>query len=105
VSKASDLDEVIKAHNKFLQAITSRSLLDPESRELLNQLRGIFDSVHELKSFLMEFDNRATLELQCRKGLKPNSNEQQQAQSQFFASYIIQAKGKIETLYTTTQVL
>ncbi len=52
VGKASDLDGVISAHTHFLETITSRSLLDRESRGLLNQLRGIFDSVHELKSFL-----------------------------------------------------
>jgi hypothetical protein len=78
--------------------------LDPESRGLLNQLRGIFESVHELKIFLFDFDNRVTEELKYRKGLQPDASVRQEAQKQFFASYIVQAKGKIETLYTTTQV-
>jgi len=95
---------VITAHAQFLDTIKSRSLLVPESRELLNQLRGIFDSIHELRSFLKDLDDRVAVELQHRKGLKSNSQEQREAQKQFFAGYIMQAKGKIETLYTTTQV-
>jgi hypothetical protein len=43
--------------------------------------------------------------MQNRKHIEPNSSEQREAQKEFFASYIMQAKGKIETLYTTTQDL
>lgn len=104
VNKASDLDEVIKSHQKFLDTIFKRSLLDSENRDLLNQLRGIFDSVHELRIFLKEFNERVEVEVQNRKSLEPNTEEGRSAQKQFFASYVMQAKGKIETLYTTTQV-
>lgn len=104
MNKASDLDEVIKSHQKFLDTIFKRSLLDAESRDLLNQLRGIFDSVHELRTFLKEFNERVEVEVQSRKDLQPNTEEVRCRQRQFFASYVMQAKGKIETLYTTTQV-
>jgi len=99
------LDEVIKSHQKFLQTIFKRSLLDLDSRELLNQLRGIFDSVHELRAFLQEFNGRVEHEIIHRKNLEPNTSEGKDAQLQFFSSYVMQAKGKIETLYTTTQDL
>lgn len=71
---------------------------------MLNQLRGIFDSVHELRIFLKEFNERVEVEVQNRKSLEPNTEEGRSAQKQFFTSYVMQAKGKIETLYTTTQV-
>lgn len=104
MNKSSDLDEVIKSHQKFLDTIFKRSLLDADSRDLLNQLRGIFDSVHELRVFLLDFNERVEVEVKNRKHLQPNTEEVRDAQRQFFSSYVMQAKGKIETLYTTTQV-
>ncbi|XP_021963401.1 gamma-tubulin complex component 3 [Folsomia candida] len=104
VSRSVDLDEIISAHHRFLEAITSRSLLDLKNRELLNQLRGIFDSVHELKSFLSDFESEVEKELAHRKNTLTSSDPISQTK-EFFTSYIRHAKGKIETLHTTTQDL
>ncbi|XP_042149058.1 gamma-tubulin complex component 3 [Ixodes scapularis] len=45
VDQAQDLDEVVKAHDDFLSALMTRALLDPESRDILSELRSIFDQV------------------------------------------------------------
>jgi gamma-tubulin complex component 3 len=45
VSSATDLDQIITAHNKFLSDMTTRLLLEEASQELLTQLRAVFDLV------------------------------------------------------------
>ncbi|XP_077516046.1 gamma-tubulin complex component 3 isoform X3 [Amblyomma americanum] len=49
VAQAQDLDQVIHAHDDFLAALMTRALLDPESRDILSQLRSIFDQVLRFK--------------------------------------------------------
>jgi hypothetical protein len=104
VEKATDLDQVIRAHNSFLETITKRALLDRGKRELLNQLRGIFATIHQLKDFLTKFDDRVTVEMWTRKGPQLSSAAEQEAQKHFFIEYIAQAKGEIERIYGVTQV-
>lgn len=45
VKDAEDLDQIIAAHQEFLDAITTRSLLHQESKDILTQLRTIFDLI------------------------------------------------------------
>lgn len=49
VEQAQDLDQVIHAHEDFLAALMARTLLEPESRDILSQLRSIFDQVLRFK--------------------------------------------------------
>jgi gamma-tubulin complex component 3 len=106
VEKSSDLDEVISAHESFLDTVTNRSLLNSSSRKLLNQLRGIFDTVHEFKDFLNKFDSSVMVEYERRKNIKIHSPEQlREAQKEFFKKFVSHAKGKVETIYTAFQDL
>ena len=41
--------KVIEAHEEFLQTLLKRALLDDESRELLMQLRAIYDRILEFQ--------------------------------------------------------
>uniref|UniRef100_A0A4W6EK52 Tubulin gamma complex component 3 n=1 Tax=Lates calcarifer TaxID=8187 RepID=A0A4W6EK52_LATCA len=50
VQQAQDLDHIIAAHDVFLDTIISRCLLDNNSRNLLNQLRAIFDQIIEFQN-------------------------------------------------------
>jgi len=102
VNKATDLDEVIKAHEGFLATIMTRSLLDIGKRDLLNQLRAIFGTVYKLSDFLTKFDNRVSAEVKTRGKLKITAAAA--AQRKFFDDYIVQSKGEVEQLYTVTQV-
>eukprot|EP00054_Salpingoeca_dolichothecata_P009214 m.52042 g.52042 ORF g.52042 m.52042 type:complete len:665 (+) comp18231_c0_seq1:78-2072(+) len=45
VKEAGDLDDIIYAHDTFLQTIITRALLGPESKPILSQLRSIFDLI------------------------------------------------------------
>ena len=45
VGGAADLDEVIYAHQEFLEKITSQCLLDPSSQPILTRLRAIYDLI------------------------------------------------------------
>jgi len=106
VKKATDLDQVIKAHDSFLETITKRALLDLGKRDLLNQLRGIFGTIHKLKDFLTEFDDRVTIEICIRRNpaYKSTPVAELEARKHFFIEYIAQAKGEIERIYGVTQV-
>jgi len=44
---AENLDEVIEAHNLFLETLIKRALLDERSRDILTQLRAIYDRIVE----------------------------------------------------------
>ncbi|PAA71146.1 hypothetical protein BOX15_Mlig015408g3 [Macrostomum lignano] len=45
VKGACDLDAVIGAHQRFLATVVTRCLLDERSREILTQLRAVFDLI------------------------------------------------------------
>lgn len=66
VQQAQDLDHVIAAHEVFLDTITSRCLLDADSRVLLTQLRAVFDQILELQSVQDAISRAALGELQRR---------------------------------------
>ena len=50
LEEAKDLDEVIDAHEYFLDEVTSQCLLDSGSQPLLTQLRTIYDLVIQFQS-------------------------------------------------------
>ncbi|XP_021094962.1 gamma-tubulin complex component 3 isoform X2 [Heterocephalus glaber] len=66
VQQAQDLDHIIAAHEAFLDTITSRCLLDGDSRVLLNQLRAVFDQIIELQNTQDAIYRAALEELQRR---------------------------------------
>ncbi|XP_027243646.1 gamma-tubulin complex component 3 [Cricetulus griseus] len=66
VQQAQDLDHIIAAHEAFLDTITSRCLLDSDSRVLLNQLRAVFDQIIELQNAQDAMYRAALEELQWR---------------------------------------
>ncbi|KAL1773006.1 gamma-tubulin complex component 3 [Sigmodon hispidus] len=66
VQQAQDLDHIIAAHEAFLDTITSRCLLDSDSRVLLNQLRAVFDQIIELQNAQDAMYRAALEELQRR---------------------------------------
>ncbi|XP_028622136.1 gamma-tubulin complex component 3 isoform X1 [Grammomys surdaster] len=66
VQQAQDLDHIIAAHEAFLDTITSRCLLDSNSRVLLNQLRAVFDQIIELQNAQDAMYRAALEELQRR---------------------------------------
>ena len=45
VEGAGDLDQVIQAHEHFLDHVTRQCLLDSTSQRLLTQLRAIYDLI------------------------------------------------------------
>lgn len=45
VESAQDLDEVIEAHEKFLDKIMRQCLLDAASQPILTRLRAIYDLI------------------------------------------------------------
>ncbi|XP_069493082.1 gamma-tubulin complex component 3 isoform X1 [Ambystoma mexicanum] len=66
VQQAQDLDHIIAAHEVFLDSVISRCLLDADSRELLNQLRAVFDQIIEFQNAQDSMYRAALEELQLR---------------------------------------
>ena len=50
LKEAENLDEVIEAHNEFLSTLVKRALLDERSRDVLTQLRAIYDRIVEFSN-------------------------------------------------------
>lgn len=50
LKEAENLDEVIEAHTEFLETIVRRGLLDERSRDVLTQLRAIYDRIVEFSN-------------------------------------------------------
>lgn len=70
VEEASDLDHIIAAHETFLDQVLNRCLLDAESRQMLTQLRTIFDLIIQFQNAQEAFFSAATTELQSRQRLE-----------------------------------
>lgn len=72
VGGAKDLDEVIEAHQQFLEKITCQCLLDHASQPILTRLRAIYDLIimfqqkqkAMFEAGLSEVDRRRDLEEQ-----------------------------------------
>jgi gamma-tubulin complex component 3 len=64
--RAESLDEVIEAHEDFLQTLLKKSLLDDESRDHLMHLRAIYDRILEFQSILSRLYVAAIAEAEAR---------------------------------------
>ncbi|PVD18317.1 hypothetical protein C0Q70_20866 [Pomacea canaliculata] len=67
VREARDLDHIIAAHQVFLDMILCRCLLDEKSRDILTQLRTIFDLIIQFESAQDKFYQAANEELEVRR--------------------------------------
>lgn len=63
---ATDLDEVIEAHQAFLTSVITRCLLDAPSRQLVGQLRTMFDLILSFTQLHHELNQVAQAELTKR---------------------------------------
>lgn len=66
IQVATDLDEVIDAHQTFLSSVLTRCLLNPPSRQLIAQLRTIFDMVLNFTQLFHDLISVANTELAVR---------------------------------------
>ncbi|KER32716.1 hypothetical protein T265_01206 [Opisthorchis viverrini] len=66
IQAATDLDEVIEAHHAFLSSVIMRCLLDAASRQVIGQLRTIFDLILSFAQLHQELNNLASAELAAR---------------------------------------
>ncbi|XP_065177544.1 gamma-tubulin complex component 3-like isoform X1 [Sycon ciliatum] len=67
VEAAKDLDEVIAAHNRFLDDVTVRCLLTESSQDMLTKLRAIFDEVVRFQKILSDLNDSTEEEIQARR--------------------------------------
>lgn len=66
VQEAGDLDHIIAAHQVFLDTILCRCLLDEKSRDILTQLRTIFDLIIQFETAQDNFYQAVNEELEMR---------------------------------------
>jgi len=66
IQGAESLDSVIEAHNTFLHTLVARALLDEQSRELLTQLRAIYDRILEFQAVAGRIHQEAVVEWDAR---------------------------------------
>ncbi len=64
---AENLDEVIEAHEEFLNSVTRRALLGENYKELLSQLRAIYDRIVEFEAVQSRLDVVASEEADARR--------------------------------------
>ena len=67
LEQSSNLDEVIEAHNEFIETLIKRALLDERSRDLLTQLRAIYDRIVEFQNIQNKLYLEAVAELEARR--------------------------------------
>jgi len=66
INMAESLDEVISAHDDFLCTLVSRALLDEKSRDILTQLRAIYDRILEFQNIANRMHDNAMEEWEAR---------------------------------------
>merc|ERR1712029_397539 len=71
---AENLDEVIEAHGEFLETLVKRALLDERSRDLLTQLRAIYDRIVEFQNIQNKLYLEAVAELEARRSHEDEIN-------------------------------
>lgn len=64
---AENLDEVIEAHEQFLNSVVRRALLGENSRELLTQMRAIYDRIVEFDAIQLRLYAAGMAELEARR--------------------------------------
>lgn len=79
VHESTNLDDIIAAHQAFLDYILSSCLIDNQSKDMLDQLRAIFDQIIKFQATQDVLFSRATYELELRKrrtqDIKDNTEE------------------------------
>lgn len=83
LKSAENLDEVIDAHEEFLNSVIRRALLGELSKELLTQIRAIYDRVVEFDAVQSRLYNEAVAEADARNGKKKSDEEDLQRQLTF----------------------
>jgi len=66
INTAESLDEIISAHEEFLGTLVSRALLDDRSRDVLTQLRAIYDRILEFQTIANRIHDDALEEWEAR---------------------------------------
>nr|QOX59475.1 centrosomal protein gamma-tubulin complex protein 3 [Dugesia japonica] len=66
IKKSTDLDSVMKHHEYFLKEVTSGCLLEPDTRELLANLRTIYELIINFETILTEMFSKFHEELRFR---------------------------------------
>merc|ERR1719273_2257899 len=75
---SSNLDEVIEAHNEFIETLVKHALLDERSRDLLTQLRAIYDRIVEFQNIQNKLYLEAVSELEARRSHDDEINSRTQ---------------------------
>ena len=70
INKAKNLDDIISAHDTFLNQLMTRALMDKQSQAMLTQLRAIFDLIIQFQSTQESMYAAAVEELEARKHLE-----------------------------------
>ena len=63
INTAESLDEIISAHDDFLCTLVSKALLDDRSRDILTQLRAIYDRILEFQNIADRMHDNAMEEV------------------------------------------
>jgi len=66
INTSESLDEIIEAHKDFLTTLVSRALLDDRSRNILDQLRAIYDRILEFQTVANRIHDDAVEEWDAR---------------------------------------
>ncbi|XP_043466471.1 gamma-tubulin complex component 3 [Leptopilina heterotoma] len=66
LGQASSLDEIITAHNHFVDSVRRGTLLDENSRELRDHLRSVYSPILDLQNLEDTFLTRAMQEYEAR---------------------------------------
>lgn len=64
--QAASLDDIIVAHNNFVDSVRRGTLLDEDSQELMDHLRSVYGPILDLQSLEETFLARATEEYEAR---------------------------------------
>jgi len=75
IEQAKDLDDVISAHETFLNKVMTRALMDNESRAMLTQLRAIFDLIIQFQTTQENMYAAAICELEARQALEKKADQ------------------------------
>ncbi|XP_065841235.1 gamma-tubulin complex component 3 homolog [Oscarella lobularis] len=102
VSRASDLDQIIAAHDVFLDDVTARALLGPgsQSKILLRQLRTVFDLIVQYQREQEEVFAAATTEAERRRRM---AKDTQEAANQFVEEDVYRMSARLGILSNSYQ--
>ena len=81
LKSAENLDEVIDAHEEFLNSVIRRALLGEGSRDLLTQIRAIYDRVVEFDAVQSRLYTEAVAESDARRNYESQIRRLKSGQS------------------------